>query len=77
MELGTRRIVLQRRRTSNGSLDSAAAPRSDSKRLFLSFLLHDRDAIFSAEVDQQLKAFGLRVLRTPARAPKANAYCNV
>jgi len=36
------------------------------------FLLHDRDAIFSAEVDQQLKAFGLRVLRTAARAPKAS-----
>jgi putative transposase len=26
-------------------------------------------------VDQQLKAFGLRVLHTPERAPKANAYC--
>jgi putative transposase len=39
------------------------------------FLLHDRDAIFSAEVDQQLKAFGLRVLHAPARAAKANAYC--
>jgi len=39
------------------------------------FLIHDRDSIFSAEVDQQLKAFGLRVLRTPVRAPKANAYC--
>jgi hypothetical protein len=26
-------------------------------------------------VDQQLKAFGLRVLRTPVRAPKANPYC--
>jgi len=25
--------------------------------------------------DQQVKAFGLRVLHTPARAPKANAYC--
>src|SRR5215468_4526504 len=39
------------------------------------FLIHDRDSIFSAEVDQQLKAFGLRVLHTPVRAPKANAYC--
>ena len=38
------------------------------------FLIHDRDAIFSAEVEQQLKAFGLRVLRKPVRAPKANAY---
>jgi transposase InsO family protein len=39
------------------------------------FLIRDRDSIFSAEVDDQLKAFGLRVLRTHARAPQANAYC--
>jgi hypothetical protein len=38
------------------------------------FLLHDRDAIFSAEVDQQLKAFELRVLRTLTRALKANRH---
>lgn len=31
------------------------------------FQIRDRDSIFSAEVDQQLKAFGLRVLRTPTR----------
>jgi transposase InsO family protein len=40
------------------------------------FLIHDRDAIFSCELDEELKrSFGLRVLRTPARAPKANAFC--
>jgi len=39
------------------------------------FLIHDRDSIFSAEVDDDLRAFGLRVLRTPVQAPKANAYC--
>jgi len=39
------------------------------------FLIHDRDAIFSTEVDEALKSFGLKVLRTPVRAPKANAYC--
>ncbi len=38
-------------------------------------LIRDRDSIFSVEVDDQLKAFGLRVLRTPTRAPQANAYC--
>jgi len=37
------------------------------------FLIHDRDSIFSA--DKEVKLFGLRVLRTPVRAPKANAYC--
>src|ERR1017187_8746613 len=40
------------------------------------FLIHDRDSIFSPELDQQLKNnFKLKVLRTPLRAPKANAYC--
>ncbi len=39
------------------------------------FLIHDRDSIFSAEVDDELKAFGLKVLRTPVQAPKANAFC--
>jgi transposase InsO family protein len=39
------------------------------------FLIHDRDSIFSAEVDDDLRAFGLKVLRTPVQAPKANAYC--
>jgi hypothetical protein len=39
------------------------------------FLIRDRDSIFSAQVDEQLNAFGLRVLRTPVRARQANAYC--
>ena len=40
------------------------------------FVIHDRDSIFSQELDQQLKSdFKLKVLRTPVRAPKANAYC--
>ena len=38
------------------------------------FVIHDRDSIFSA-CDSELKAFGVRVLKTPVRAPKANAYC--
>ena len=39
------------------------------------FLIHDRDSIFSASLDSELRGFGLRVLKTPVRAPKANAYC--
>jgi putative transposase len=40
------------------------------------FLIHDRDSIFSSELDQEFESsFGLKVLRTPAQAPKANAYC--
>jgi transposase InsO family protein len=39
------------------------------------FLIHDRDSIFSAEVDQTVENLGLKALRTPVRAPQANAYC--
>src|SRR6202521_5575023 len=37
------------------------------------FLIHDRDSIFSLELDKAVAAMGVRVLRTPPRAPKANA----
>jgi transposase InsO family protein len=39
------------------------------------FVIHDRDSIFSAGLDSELKHFGLRALKMPVRAPKANAYC--
>jgi transposase InsO family protein len=76
MEVGTRRIVhcnVTAHPTAAWTLQQLreAIPNDHSYR----FLVHDRDSIFSAEVDQQLKAFGLQVLHTPARAPKANAYC--
>jgi putative transposase len=76
MEVGTRRIV-----HCNVTAHPTAAWTSQQLREAIPsdhpyrFMIHDRDSIFSAEVDQQLEAFGLRVLHTPARAPKANAYC--
>jgi putative transposase len=39
------------------------------------FLTHDRDSIFSVGLDADLESLGVRVLKTPVRAPKANAYC--
>ncbi|MBL8268544.1 MAG: DDE-type integrase/transposase/recombinase, partial [Steroidobacter sp.] len=39
------------------------------------YLLHDRDSIFSAEVDESIRRLGLRVLKSPPRSPKANALC--
>jgi putative transposase len=39
------------------------------------FLLHDRDSIFSAQLDQGIRHLGLRVLKTPVRTPQANALC--
>jgi len=37
-------------------------------------VIHHRDAIFSPRQDAELASFGLRVLKTPVRAPQANAY---
>jgi transposase InsO family protein len=37
--------------------------------------IHDRDAIFSQEIDQRIGHLGLRVLKTPPRSPQANAFC--
>ena len=39
------------------------------------FVIHDRDSIYSKEVDQGLTNLGVVVLRTPVRAPKANSVC--
>ena len=38
-------------------------------------LLHDRDSIFSAQLDQHIRNLGLRVLKTPPQCPQANALC--
>ena len=38
-------------------------------------LIHDRDSIFSPQLDQGIRHLGLRVLKTPVRTPQANALC--
>ena len=36
------------------------------------YLLHDRDSIFSRELDAAVGGFRLRILKTPPRCPMAN-----
>jgi putative transposase len=39
------------------------------------FLIHDRASIFSKRLDQGVTDLGVKVLRTPVRAPMANSVC--
>jgi putative transposase len=39
------------------------------------FLIHDRDSVDSRRLDQCVRHWGLRGLRTPVRSPQANAIC--
>jgi len=76
MELGTRRI-LHHNVTAHPTADwtmqqfREALPGDHPYR----FVIHDRDSIFSRELDKGVAAMGVRVPRTPLRAPQANAVC--
>ena len=39
------------------------------------YLLHDRDSIFAAHLDESLSRLGVEVFKSPPRCPKANAIC--
>jgi len=76
MDLGTRRI-LHHNVTAHPTAEwtaqqfREALPGSHAYR----FVIHDRDSIYSRELDDEISAMGVRVLRTPVRAPKANSVC--
>jgi transposase InsO family protein len=38
-------------------------------------LIHDRDRIYSRQLDESIEALGLEVLRSPIASPKANSIC--
>jgi putative transposase len=46
----------------------------ESRSTPLRFLVHDRDHRFGEPFDEVLKAEGVEIIRTPWRAPRANAY---
>ena len=76
MEIGSRRIL---------HVNVTDHPTADwTRQQFRAFLdgesghryvIHDRDTIFSADVDAAWNGFGLKVLKTPVRSPMANAFC--
>jgi transposase InsO family protein len=79
IELGGRRIHVS---PSTVHPDSAwitqqarnLAMNLDGRSPAIRFLIRDRDAKFSRSFDAVLRSEGMRVIRTPVRAPNANAY---
>ena len=76
MEVGSRRILhwnITEHPTAEWTTQQfrMVVPGESSHR----FVVHDHDSIYSEGVDRTLKAMGLTVLKTPVRAPKANAFC--
>ena len=79
LELGSRRVHLagctanpdgrwtaQQARQLAWSLSERATPAR--------FLIHDRDSKFSRAFDEVFRSEGVEIIRTPFRAPKANAF---
>jgi putative transposase len=76
LEVGTRRIVYW-----NVTAHPTAEWTAQQFRMVVSgdqkyrFVIHDRDTIYSEQVDRTVEAMGLVVLKTPVRVPQANAFC--
>lgn len=76
MEIGTRRIIhfnVTDRPTSEWTLQQFRETVQGEE--VIRFLIHDRDSIYSADLDLAIEGMGLKILKTPVRAPTANAYC--
>lgn len=76
MEVGTRRIThfnVTDHPTADWTLQQFREAITGEKAH--RFLIHDRDNIYSSELDSALMEMGLRILETPFRAPQANAFC--
>jgi len=76
MEVGSRRIVqcnVTAHPTAEWTLQQFREIVSGEKPY--RSLIRDRDSIYSPQLDSALMAMGLGILKTPYRAPQANAYC--
>ncbi len=80
IDLGTRKVLI------GGVTDGAAnaawcaqiarnlSEARENRANQIKYLVHDRDKRFCAVFDEVFRAEGINILRTPWRAPRANAY---
>jgi transposase InsO family protein len=79
IEVGSRRLhITTATRNPDGAFVTQQARnlcfKLDERDEPVRFLIHDRDAKFSGSFDEVLRSEGIRVIRTPIRSPKANAF---
>ena len=79
IELGSRRLhITAATQSPDGSFVTQQARnlcfKLDERDVPLRFLIRDRDAKFCGPFDEVLRSEGIRVIRTPIRSPKANAF---
>jgi putative transposase len=79
VELGTRRVHLAGTSASPSGTWTTQQARnlmidSCGRERAVHFLIHDRDLKFSAGFDEVFRSEGIEVIRTPVRAPNANAH---
>jgi putative transposase len=79
IEVGSRRLhVTAATRNPDGTFVTQQARNLcfelDEREAPVRFLIHDRDAKFSGPFDEVLRTEGMRIIRTPTRSPKANAF---
>ncbi len=80
IELGTRRLLFANCTANPDSAWVAQQARNVSYEIQdlgvpVRFAIHDRDAKFTSDFDAVFESEGIRVIRTPYRAPRANSRC--
>src|SRR4051812_41124677 len=76
LEIGSRRLIHFNARehpTADWTLQQLREALPGDREY--NFLLHDRHKTFSVGLDEEVARWGIEVLKSPAHAPTANAFC--
>ena len=76
MEVGSRRLLCcnaTAHPTAEWTFQQLREAISDDNKY--KFLIHDRDSIFTYDLEQSVRLLGVRSLKTPVQTPQANAFC--